>query len=278
MGTRIFIWQTIRSAFSWLKNNFSLLLKGLTIPFVIFVVAGAIPFIVGGGDPGSIFMARDTIIVESDAPIATPAISVVSLLCSFIQYMAGIWMMNTCYRLTITGDAGKKWWSMAETKVFGWLILLGITVNLVLGIPAAAIYFILAALGMTTFGVIGAALFYTLAFSYLAGRISMFIPSIAVGENMSLKNAWRMTENNGWRIIFTLVIMTILLIISGIALLAILSIVPALLGSLLNLHAPLMLAAMGNLVTTGLIAGFTICLNNIALGIIYKQLKLSQGL
>ncbi|MFI4955884.1 MAG: hypothetical protein ACHQAX_01610 [Gammaproteobacteria bacterium] len=186
-------------------------------------------------------------------------------LTQFLGTLLMIWIVNTCYRITIQGKAGFKWWTMRETWTLIWMFLLGILTTVGSMIPAMVIFFLLTTFNMQMAGMITAAITYSLILSYLLGRLCIIFPSIAVGERMSLEQTWKMSENNGWRIIILLGLLPMIPVFAGFVMIAIIaSLLPA-----LSIQLPESL-----FVLSSLIVGFAVVsISSTALGLVYKQLK-----
>lgn len=96
-----------------------------------------------------------------------------------------------------------------------WSFFLGILV----AIPAAVLVGIAAGLADTAGGfafVIGALGF--LGTLYLGARLSVLLPSIAVGRSLGLGGTWRLTRGNAWALFFGHLLAVIPLLIAGVVL------------------------------------------------------------
>lgn len=110
-----------------------------------------------------------------------------------------------CHRVILGGDNsiwvyGLKRWTGCENRYIGWtLLMLAVLVLSVLlvGLPLVAIttgstdYFLLSL-------VVSAPLAYCLC------RLSLILPAAAINHRPSLKQIWKLSEGNGWRLLITI--------------------------------------------------------------------------
>ena len=257
MEKTIFVWQTTCDAFAFIRNNISIFFRALIVPFVI-VCLTSIPLMMTSAT--SMPFASNP---EQPLPFYfSPWLG----LAQFLGTLLMIWIVNTCYRITIKGDTGYKWWTMRETWTFIWMIMMAIITTMGAMIPSVVVFFILSAIGMQLPGMIAAGLIYTVILSYLIGRLCLIFPSIAVGERMTLEQTWKLSEGNGWKIIILLGLIPFIPMFIGAVIFGILGIV---LGMMLPLQVMESLTVLSSLII-GIAA---VGISSTALGLVYKQLK-----
>jgi hypothetical protein len=188
------IWQTLFEALNFVKNNVGFFLKSIIFPLILLIFTST-PLLL---------------------PQQTPISPMLQGTSTFFQTLLIVWMGNICYRITITGSAGKLWWSMRETWSLIWMILLSMMVAIAAAIPAGLVYFAVSILqiGSPFTAIIAAGATYSVLIYYLIARLSLLLPSIAVGTDLRFKDIWAKTTENGWRlmILFSLPPMITLII------------------------------------------------------------------
>jgi len=143
----------------------------------------------------------------------------VSYVLAFIGMFVYAFLAVTCHRIIILGvdsvpEFGVRKWTMIETRfllfLVGVYLVIGLTIYsfsmtpmlvgvlgdmfIALSIPID-IDFMSYAMFISY-----AALFSMIPIIYSLFRISLIFPAIAVGEKASLKWAWNISRNNGWRL------------------------------------------------------------------------------
>ena len=257
MDKSIPVWQTTCDTLAFVRENISLFFKALIIPFVILCLS-SIPLMMTSAT--SIPFASNP---EQPLPFYfSPWFG----LAQFLGTLLMVWIVNTCYRITIKGDAGYNWWTMRETWTLIWMILMAIITSLGSMIPAMIVLFVLSAVGMQLPGMIAAGLLYALILSYLLGRLCIIFPSIAVGERLTLEQTWKMSENNGWRIIILLGFIPLIPMFAC-------ALIFGIIGVFISMMMPLQVIESLT-VLSSLIVGFAmVTISSTALGLVYKQLK-----
>ncbi len=163
-------------------------------------------------------------------------------------FLWAIFIMVTvgCHRGFLLNDSGIQQtktlrWKSREWRFLGWGLLIGLVVGLFLVVWA----FVIAALGMervdnSAITIISNQVI-SLPILYFFSRWSLIFPSIAVDDpNSNLTEAWWLSEGNGWRLTFLIIIVPLIIeiILSFISIddLALLSIINTIIWLLVTLY------------------------------------------
>ncbi len=143
----------------------------------------------------------------------------VSYILDFIGVFVYVFLAVTCHRIIILGidsvpEFGVRKWTMIETRfllfLIGVYLVIGLTIFSFSMTPmlvgflgdifvALSIPIDLNFINYATF-ISYVAFFSMIPVVYSLFRISLIFPAIAVGEKASLKWAWNISRNNGWRL------------------------------------------------------------------------------
>jgi hypothetical protein len=176
MNTTIPVWQTLSDAFSFVCDSLGLFMKALIIPVVILIAIQALGL------------------------LAIDPYSSVHWLVNFVSLLIFAWMMNICCRLVITGLPGKTAWTASETWSAVWLISLNFIIGLLAALPAFAVFTVMLMLA-PLFALPLAAIVFLILDVYLFARFILVFPATAMGDKASFREAWEMSEGNGWRLV-----------------------------------------------------------------------------
>ncbi len=176
MRTSIPVWQTLSDAFSFILNESALFAKALILPVLIFISLQAL----------GLFVAHP------DSPI--------HWLISFANLILFAWMMNVCCRLVITHDPGHRGWTSAETWSAVWLLCLNFVMSLMAGLPAFAVFTVMLMIAPLFALPVALCVFFLLDV-YLCARFVLVFPATAMGDKTSFRDAWEMSDGNGWRLV-----------------------------------------------------------------------------
>ncbi len=189
---RLPIWQTLIDALSAAATNWEVLLKAIALPTL--VVAGV-----------------NVAMSQGEQPQFTRFLPFM-----VVSGLAGVLIAVSCHRLVILGaDAlPSRWglfWTMRETRFVGWTIAV-MLVSILTILPVILIGLIVAgavarsgdlASGSSLFpivGVLGMLVTFPVAF-YVSSRLTLVLPATAIGERPTLKQSWRLSRSNGWRLV-----------------------------------------------------------------------------
>ncbi|NDV98208.1 hypothetical protein [Salipiger sp. PrR002] len=158
-------------------------------------------------------------------------IGVPALVLVVLAVLASLWIAVAWHRFVLTGETPRGWlprWHGGEILgYFGRSIMIGLVIFLGLMVAAIPVALISAGLPglapILVFGLVGLG-------GYLFFRLGLILPAAAVGERLSLKDAWKATKDDDGAVI------TLALVVIGGSLLVEL---PALIddtaGSIINL-------------------------------------------
>jgi len=104
-------------------------------------------------------------------------------------------------------------WTRRETKFLGWLVvvyfyyffLVAVAFGVVAGIIGTLLPFEVDAWLVATLAAL-----VLLPAAYLSARLSVLLPAIAIDQKRNLAWAWALTEGNGWRLVWLLWVLPIL--------------------------------------------------------------------
>lgn len=123
------------------------------------------------------------------------------LLPSLISLLIFVLYTVTCHRIILLDDDavptyGPMTWSSRETRFLGWLLAFAITffayaipVMMIIGPPEMDAMALAAGFGIII-----------LPAAYLVSRLSLLLPATALDQRHDLAWAWRISQNNGWRL------------------------------------------------------------------------------
>ncbi len=121
----------------------------------------------------------------------------------------------TCHRVILLQEGevpnfGVWRWSWRETRFFGWTLVGGIYYILIT-ILFAALAAVAAILGMLFANPYHETTIYKYAVlvpgSYVFARMIVLLPATAIEQRYDLKWAWKLTANNGWRLVLLVVLL-----------------------------------------------------------------------
>ncbi|HXI04559.1 MAG TPA: hypothetical protein VNI57_15400, partial [Candidatus Saccharimonadales bacterium] len=115
----------------------------------------------------------------------------------------------SCHRIVLLGDAAipNRWgvyFTERELRFLLWSLLLGVIMAGILLVALAILFFVaftlpgFAAYQYRAIGVAVGAAFAVIL--YVDARLSLVFPVTAVGRDASLRESWRLTSGNGWRL------------------------------------------------------------------------------
>lgn len=177
MERKLPVWETLSEAFSQVNENYNSFIKALWIPFVVLIVVH-FAFYLMVSNPESMWM----------------------LVNDLITLIIFAWMLNVTCRLAITQQAGDKLWTNRETWSAVWLVALSFVITILSLIPAGILFFILSFVSPFLAYLVGGITFVLLHF-YLFARFVLIFPALAMGDSSTFKEAWKMSEGNGWRLV-----------------------------------------------------------------------------
>jgi hypothetical protein len=130
---------------------------------------------------------------------------------AFIQMAIYILFAITCHRVALIGDEGVphyglRTWTLGESRYLGWSVII-LVVWLLFSFVINSFYVSMivskveAGASAETYQSYKYWLtpFY-IPILYILARLSVLWPAIALDEQVSAQWAWRLTENNGWRL------------------------------------------------------------------------------
>lgn len=163
------------------------------------------------------FVGLETVLENISSVVIIPF----SIAISIIYYAAHILFAITCHRVVLIGDTGvpeygmfswtrREWWFLAYLILLPFVYLL--TSALILMAHGLLMEF---DIEIKSFQIISWKLdgFLLLAFIlalpsvYIFSRLSLLYPATAVDRDVDVDWAWKITKNNGWRLIVIIVLL-----------------------------------------------------------------------
>jgi hypothetical protein len=230
MNRSLPVWQTLSDAFEFVYHRFGLFVQALILPLICLALVQGL----------SLFF-----------PLRLQPFA--GLLVYLANLMIFAWMMNVCCRLAITQVAGPGRWTSAETWTALWLFALTFVLTLLAAIPAFGAYLFISAFN-SILGLPAAVLTFLILHLYLFSRFVLVFPATAMGDKASFREAWELSEGNGWRLVLLFALVPFLY---GLVALILFTLLPVPLFMVLLLTLWLLFALVGV----------------VAVAMAYKQLK-----
>lgn len=195
MNTTISVFNTIKTTFETIFFDIKLFFRGLAIPFTLLL---------------TIQLALVYCIYSRFISTLSPTYlaSFCTLLVSLLV-ITTIMFWNITSRITIHRSIGHLGWKKPETKTllkslgvlfYSLIALLGMM--LFLNILFYAVYFFMDVTNdyVPAFISLATDMLSTTFAAYITARFSIIVPATSIGQSMKLKEAWKKTKNNGWRL------------------------------------------------------------------------------
>jgi hypothetical protein len=216
MQKRIPIFKTIAESYGSLFDNAALFRKALILPAIIFLCI----------DICYIHIFNNLSLQD---PLADEKLLLIGLITIPLFLFAGILTFNISSRIIIDGAIGHWWWKMAETKTLIKTLIVALLLTLAKIILSLVIMIFMFAIFLSSdatedfmmllricFGILELTL-STMLTTYLMGRLIVLFPATAIGKQMKISQAWKLTKGNGWRLAMIIYIpMTFVLICTSI--------------------------------------------------------------
>jgi hypothetical protein len=147
-----------------------------------------------------IFPVLILITIQALGLLAIDPFSPVHWLVNFACLLVFAWMMNVCCRIAITNMPGNAGWTASETWSAVWLVCLNFVIGILAGLPAFAVFTVMLMIA-PLFALPVAGLVFLLLDVYLFARFILVFPATAMGDKASFREAWEMSDGNGWRLV-----------------------------------------------------------------------------
>ncbi|WP_439123569.1 hypothetical protein [Marivita sp.] len=179
-------WQIFRHSFNLVMANLD---QALRLSLVLYLVQSCYTVY-------SFLNPPQTMEFEgTEIPIMAPETILPTIILGLLAVIASLWIAVAWHRFALTGETTKSWVPHFHgSEIMGYLgrsILIGVLVVLaivVVSIPVGIISLGLPALaGLMSLIMIGVA-------AYLFFRLGIMLPAAALGERLSLANAWDATK------------------------------------------------------------------------------------
>lgn len=186
-------WQVFRHSFNLVIAN---LHQALRLSLVLYVVQSLYTIY-------SLLNPPEMIEVEgTEVPMMTPDAILPTIVLGLLAVVASLWIAVAWHRYALTGEEAVGWVPRFHgSAVLGYLgrsFLIGILV--VLGVVAMSIPVGLISIGIPVLAGPMSLLLIGLA-GYLFFRLGVMLPAVALGEKLSLGQAWEATRNESGTIV-----------------------------------------------------------------------------
>ena len=120
--------------------------------------------------------------------------------------LLSILLATTCHNYTLKPEVKVvvfKWLSNAEWRY----LLRGMQIGIIAAVFFSVIFFTGISVTQNPAGIMLVSVASIMPAIYIWGRLSIILPEVAIGRDSSLKRAWSLSKDNGWRV--TLVVIGI---------------------------------------------------------------------
>ena len=142
-----------------------------------------------------------TIAVDIVLTLGAGASPLIVLLLTVVLVMLLTVFTVTTYRVTYFGVGGVSaslYWTLRETRMLGWAMVIGFGFFGGIGASAALWYELVPGSSPLTAMILVVPAFAGLI--YLSGRVCLLFPGIAIVGRSPLGSAWNQSRSNGWRL------------------------------------------------------------------------------